>query len=100
MRRRLKKLLSSILVPGAVALTAGIANACPMCNQSIAGQDQLPHAYMYSILFMLGMPAVVFTGIGGAIYLKFRRFYASAPACAPVEPSGDWPANDDISRAA
>jgi len=100
MRRGLQKVISGLLVPGALALSAGIANACPMCNQSIAGQDQLPHAYMYSILFMLGMPAVVFTGIGGAIYLKFRRFYASAPASAPVEPSGDRPASDDISRAA
>ncbi len=50
-----------------------------MCSQSIAEEDLLPHAYMYSILFMLAMPAVVFGGIGTAIYLKFRKYAATAP---------------------
>lgn len=57
-------------------LYAAVAQACPMCNQSIAEDDLLPHAFMYSILFMLGMPATVLTGIGTMIYLKFRRFNA------------------------
>ena len=52
---------------------AATAHACPMCSQSIAEEDLLPHAYMYSILFMLGMPVVVFGGIGTAIFLKFRK---------------------------
>lgn len=53
-----------------------------MCSQSIAEENLLPHAYMYSILFMLGMPALVFTGIGTAVYLKFRRHYAAVPVPA------------------
>ena len=59
-----------------VALWAASAHACPMCNQSIAEQDRLPHAYMYSIIFMLAMPATVFTGLGTAIFFKFSQFNA------------------------
>ncbi len=83
---------------GCVLALAGTANACPMCNQSIAGQDHLPHAYMYSILFMLSMPAVVFAGIGGTIYLKFRKFYAAQPV--PGAESAEPPNRDEFSHAA
>jgi hypothetical protein len=55
-----------------------------MCSQSIAEEDLLPHAYMYSILFMLGMPAMVFGGIGTAIYLKFRKHGATVPCGEPL----------------
>jgi hypothetical protein len=64
----------------AIALLAATAQACPMCSQSIAEEDLLPHAYMYSILFMLGMPAMVFGGIGTAIFLKYRKYAAQVPA--------------------
>jgi hypothetical protein len=60
-------------------LHAVAAQACPMCSQSIAEQRALPQAYMYSILFMLGMPAVVLGGIGGTIYWKFRQFHSAQP---------------------
>ena len=93
--RRVMRLLRICAVVCGLALLASTAQACPMCNQSIAGQYSLPHAYMYSILFMLAMPAVVFTGIGTAIYLKFRRFHAAAacPAAESPEP-GDWPVEE------
>jgi hypothetical protein len=68
------------LAIGGLSLLAASAQACPMCSQSIAEEDLLPHAYMYSILFMLGMPAAVFTGFGTMIYLKFRKFNASQPS--------------------
>jgi hypothetical protein len=48
-----------------------------MCSQSIAEDNLLPRAFMYSILFMLGMPAAVLGGIGTMIYLKFRQYYAA-----------------------
>jgi len=63
---------------------AATAHACPMCSQSIAEEDLLPHAYMYSILFMLGMPAMVFGGIGTAIFLKYRKYAAQVPAGEPL----------------
>lgn len=60
-----------------VALMAGVAHACPMCNQSIAEENYLPRAYMYSILFMLGMPATVFGGFGLSLFLAFRKHQAA-----------------------
>jgi hypothetical protein len=78
MRRGVK--LFSVLGLAFIAmwLLAPSAQACPLCSQSIAEEDMLPQAYMYSILFMLGMPAMVFTGIGTAIFVKFRK-YGVAP---------------------
>ena len=76
MRRNLKPLALSMAALAGLALFATAAQACPMCNQSIADDNLLPHAFMYSILFMLGMPAVVLGGLGTMIYLKFRRFNA------------------------
>jgi hypothetical protein len=80
MHRGLKQLLLACLAVGATWLISAAAHACPMCSQSIAEEDLLPHAYMYSILFMLAMPAVVFTGIGSVIYLQFRQ---------PTDPPAD-----------
>jgi hypothetical protein len=73
MHRRLKQLLFVCLAISATWLLSAAAHACPMCSQSIAEEDLLPHAYMYSILFMLAMPAVVFTSVGSVIYLKLRQ---------------------------
>jgi hypothetical protein len=95
---RLARLLTITFVACTVlALLSSSAHACPMCSQSIAEEAHLPRAYMISILFMLGMPAAVFTGIGLCIYLKFRKFYAAQPAAAqwvesPAPPIGPRPA--------
>lgn len=70
------------LAVGGLSLFATMAQACPMCNQSIAEENLLPHAYMYSIIFMLSMPAVVFTGIGTVIFLQYRKYYSAVPADA------------------
>ncbi len=72
-----------------LSLLAAAAQACPMCSQSISEENLLPHAYMYSIIFMLSMPAVVFTGIGTVIYLQFRKHYAAMPADAAVNDRRD-----------
>ena len=80
MRTLGRRLFASALVVGGLSLAAAVAQACPMCSQSIAEEDLLPHAYMYSILFMLGMPATVFTGFGTMLYFKFRKFNATQPA--------------------
>jgi hypothetical protein len=83
MHRGLKLVLLVCLVVGGTWLLSAAAQACPLCSQSIAEEDALPHAYMYSILFMLGMPAVVFTGIGSAIYMQCRK--SSAIDAPPAE---------------
>ncbi len=64
-----------------VALSAGDLVACPMCAESVAGeavsadgspQPNLPRAYMWSIFFMLGMPAVLFGVLGGLVVRAIR----------------------------
>ena len=49
------------------------AAACPGCKNATATDPLLPKAYMYSILFMLAMPATVFTGFGIAFYRLSRK---------------------------
>jgi len=49
------------------------ASACPSCKNANETDDLRPRAYMYSILFMLGMPATVFTGFGIAFYRLSKR---------------------------
>ncbi len=87
-----KRLVVAGLAICSLSLLVGTAHACPMCSQSIAEEDLLPHAYMYSILFMLTMPAMVFGGIGSVIYFKFRKF--SAGQTAADSPADLVPADD------
>jgi uncharacterized membrane protein YadS len=83
-----KRLIVAGLAICGLSVVAATAHACPMCSQSIAEEDLLPHAYMYSILFMLTMPAMVFGGIGSVIYFKFRKFSAHQAATeSPAEPA-------------
>lgn len=47
--------------------------ACPGCKTANETDDPRPRAYMYSILFMLGMPATMFAGFGIAFYRLSRK---------------------------
>jgi len=49
------------------------AAACPMCKQLNETEDRRPQAYMYSISFMLAMPAILLSGFGVAFYKMTRR---------------------------
>ncbi|QDT99416.1 hypothetical protein [Gimesia aquarii] len=49
------------------------ASACPMCKQLNETDDKKPKAYMYSITFMLAMPAILFSGFGIVFYKMNRR---------------------------
>ncbi len=77
MRRWCRTLLcAAVLAGGIVALVP--AQACPMCK--IAHEDATdpavaarPRAYMYSILFMLSMPATLFTAFGITFYRLSRK---------------------------
>jgi hypothetical protein len=73
----LKRVLTMCVALMSIFAAVGVAQACPMCSQSIAEDDSLPKAFMYSIIFMLGMPATVLCGIGSVIYFKFRHFSAT-----------------------
>ena len=74
-------LLRLILAAGIFAATAGVvphewqsqAAACPGCRDANETDPRRPTAYMYSILFMLGMPATIFSCFGIAFYRMSRR---------------------------
>jgi len=65
-----------------LTLTAGLllslsaatpASACPMCKLANESDNRLPMAYMYSILFMIGMPATVFSGFSIGFWRLSRK---------------------------
>jgi hypothetical protein len=60
--------------------------ACPMCAETVAADDNLPKAYMYSILFMMGMPAILASGFGFAFYRLVKKQQALNDAAAANEP--------------
>lgn len=70
--RRLSIAAITVLLLGS---SAAVATACPLCKfgneakQSAHEPANLrPRAYMYSILFMLAMPASMVTALGVGIY--------------------------------
>ena len=77
----MKSLLRVTLAAGIFAVTAGVvphawqsqAAACPGCKNANETDSRRPTAYMYSILFMLGMPATIFSCFGIAFYRMSRR---------------------------
>lgn len=68
MNRRFLFLAALMLGSLAVGPLIDVAEACPMCNAANEANDALPRAYMYSILFMLAVPASVLTGFGIGFY--------------------------------
>ncbi|MSR57136.1 MAG: hypothetical protein EXS05_05640 [Planctomycetaceae bacterium] len=82
---RLVRLSLPVLTLAFVCLCSACAEACPMCSQSLAEENALPRAYMYSILFMLGMPATIFSGFGLTLFYKFRNYNAAQAALSAEE---------------
>ncbi|MCA9030923.1 MAG: hypothetical protein KDA66_08955 [Planctomycetaceae bacterium] len=78
MNKALKGLLLALaLVVGTLSTTSPVM-ACPMCR--VANEDTedpaaeaRPRAYMYSILFMLAMPASIATFFGVSLYRLSRQ---------------------------
>lgn len=83
--------LAAALLLGAAAPTAV---ACPMCQQANeTGEDgeitvatTRPRAYMYSIFFMLAMPATVATGFGIGFWRLSRKRDQDSLAELPSDP--------------
>lgn len=73
-----KACLLALILTATVCSTAPL-QACPMCK--VANEDTQdpaaearPRAYMYSILFMLAMPASLFTAFSVSLYrLSLKR---------------------------
>ncbi|WP_425616874.1 hypothetical protein NA78x_000535 [Anatilimnocola sp. NA78] len=76
---KLSQLSSFALACLAVLLLAGIAQACPTCKDQLASDPEtynIARGYFWSILFMLTMPILIFTGLGSYFYWEVRRAYA------------------------
>jgi hypothetical protein len=71
----MRRLLLAVLLILAVFFgpTIQAAQACPMCAEANKVDDNRPKAYMYSILFMMSMPALIFTGFGIGFYRMHRK---------------------------
>ena len=70
-----RKTLLSLMLLTMLGLSGGVssASACPMCKEANDADDPRPKAYMYSILFMLAVPATVFTGFGVGFYRLSKK---------------------------
>jgi len=77
MRRRVLATVATIALLGLAPVSQ--AMACPMCklaNESKQGNEEenlRPRAYMYSILFMLSMPATLTAGFSLAFYRLWKK---------------------------
>lgn len=58
----------------AFGLMFGVAQACPTCKESVAENGgNLVQGYFWSIIFMMSMPFLIFTGLSTMFYLDVRR---------------------------
>ena len=70
----MRRLIRGSLVALAVVLAgASEAWACPMCKLALETDDPQPRAYMFSILFMMGMIGSMFAGVTGLLIWLSRR---------------------------
>lgn len=76
----LAALLFGVFAAGPAVQTT---DACPMCKyanedgaedgEAATVADRRPKAYMYSILFMMSMPATILAGFGFSFYRMYRK---------------------------
>lgn len=82
MLRRL--ILTAAVMSGAIGAAPAVSavQACPMCklaneegteSGTAAAANARPRAYMYSILFMLAMPATLLSAFGVSFYRLHRK---------------------------
>ena len=75
----MKRILPTLLALAVVLVIAGVATACPTCKDQLAADPaahNIARGYFWSILFMLSMPILIFTGLGSYFYWEIRRAYA------------------------
>ncbi len=72
----IRRIVLAVAILGAVgALPVGEtqAMACPNCKAGNETDPLKPKAYMYSILFMIGMPATIFTGFSLSFWRMTKK---------------------------
>ncbi|MEZ6129712.1 MAG: hypothetical protein R3C59_13600 [Planctomycetaceae bacterium] len=87
MSRCLRNLCAACVLT--LVLSASPAQACPNCKLANETSKDLPRAYMYSILFMIGMPATIFTGFGISFYRLTRTAQRAAADSSAAENTSD-----------
>ena len=70
MRNWISKAVAAVVI--SLAMAAPVS-ACPMCKVAAESASRQPRAYMFSILFMMGMPMMLTTGFGIAFYRLSRQ---------------------------
>ena len=90
----MRRLLTICVLALALGAVVPSASACPMCqvaNENApesAVNNARPRAYMYSILFMLAMPASLMTGFSVGFYRLWKKQQMLDAAGNPDEPIG------------
>lgn len=64
--------LLAVLLSVGAPLTSTVM-ACPMCKAANEEDDAKPRAYMYSILFMLTVPATLVSGVTFGLFTMSRK---------------------------
>ena len=86
----MKRIIPTLLSVAAILLLAGIAEACPTCKDQLAADPaahNIARGYFWSILFMLSMPILIFTGLGSYFYWEVRRAYAQQALEEKTDPA-------------
>jgi len=76
MKRTIRRFLTGLAAAFVLTLSGpavSTATACPMCKAANEEEDAKPRAYMYSILFMLSVPATIFSGLTVGLVMIGRR---------------------------
>lgn len=90
MNRLSKLLLIVFTLLLLLACWADTALACPTCKDGMAGDpaySNMVHGYFWSILFMMSMPFLVFSGVAAYFYYEVRRARSQQAAAATVAPA-------------
>jgi hypothetical protein len=81
----------------AILALAETASACPFCKEALASSGgDLVSGFFYSILFMLSMPFLIFTGMGTYLYVLVRKARAAQAAAGQASPQAS-PSGEDRS---
>lgn len=80
MLRRIVLSMSLLLGVACFGPMTQAVEACPMCKVANEQDSLLPSAYMYSILFMMGMIFSLGSGVGLVVFSISRRENAALEA--------------------
>lgn len=102
MNRLSKIFLIALTLLLTLVCVTGTASACPTCKDGMAGDpaySSMVSGYFWSILFMMSMPFLVFSGVAAYFYYEVRRArmrQAAAETAAPTDAQPDASSGPEI----